>query len=219
MKSNVAELIAKTSPESLRFQPELAKFVIDTNSRIVVETGSGVSSLFILEAMDKAGFGKLYSIDPSPFCGYEITHPRYELIKEKSFKALAPLYNKTGPWDFFLHDSDHWWECQTFEYEFGHLCLKKGGWIFADDRTWDIQTCWADFVKHRKLDEIIISDIAGAQKKTDAEMEKYDSEAVQENVWRRVKQEGAAWRKANGRPPCWTCDEEMTEWWKFPDKK
>ncbi len=202
MNSNVPELLSKISPESVRFQKELADFAIANKCETVIETGSGMSTLFFLNAMDRAGFGKLYSIDPQPFCGYEVVHPRYELIKKKSFQALAELYNRSWPWDLFLHDSDHWFECQTFEYNFALAAVKKGGWIFADDRTWDYSTVWQEFVKSNGLDEIIIADIAGAQKKEESLMHRYESTTFQNEMWEAAKARGAEWRKANGKPPC-----------------
>jgi predicted O-methyltransferase YrrM len=219
MKTNIAELISKLDFDKLHFQKPFATFVADSRFETVVETGSGTSSLLMLEAMDRAGRGKLYSIDPSPMCGYEITHPRYELIKKKSFQSLAELYRRTGPWDLFLHDSDHWFECQTFEYNFGFSCIKKGGWIFADDRTWDYSTVWDEFVSRNKLDQVFIAAIAGAQKTTDEVMDKSKSELIQKSMWEQAKLDGIAHRKANGKPDCWTCGEELTVWWKSPDAK
>lgn len=219
MKSNLSELIAATTPDKIRFQQKLADFIVEKRLELVVETGSGITSLLILQAMDKAGFGRLISIDPSPYCGYEVVHPRYELVKKKSFQCLAEIYQRVGPFDLFLHDSDHWFECQQFEYHVGHAMTRQGGWIFADDRTWDNSEVWANFVRDYALDEIILADIAGAQKNAVNVISKESAAKFVADAWEGAKASGKAFRERTGRKPCWTCDDELTEWWKEPDAK
>lgn len=219
MKSNLSELIAATSPDKIRFQKKLADFIVEKRLETVVETGSGITSLLILEAMDRAGFGRLVSVDPAPYCGYEVVHPRYELVKKKSFQCLADIYTRVGPFDLFLHDSDHWFECQTFEYQVGYAMLRQGGWIFADDRTWDNSEVWANFVRDYNLEEIILADIAGAQKKSANMILDSAAPAFVNRTWEDAKASGAEFRQRTGRKPCWTCGDELTEWWKEPDAK
>lgn len=154
----------------LRYQKKLADFILDNNLKIVVETGSGCSSLHILKALEKNG-GRLYSIDPQPFYGYEISHPQYELIKKKSVDAMSELYLKTGEWDLFLHDSDHDILCQTYELEMAYGCVRKGGYIACDDYEWNGHFAWRDFVDRTGENEQDIGDIKMIQKRDDYKIE------------------------------------------------
>jgi predicted O-methyltransferase YrrM len=203
-KKNLAELAAVHRESGARFQDALGQFVVDRGLNTLVETGSGITTLRLAAALDARGIGALYSIDPTPACGFELEHPRCRLIKRKSFQALAPLYLETGPWDFFLHDSDHWIECQTFEYAFAYACLKKGGWIFSDDYEWDGHFAWRNFVAANGLKEIRVGDIMGARKEADWVLDAGGAPEFAASLWERSLRDGADWRAANGRPPCWT---------------
>lgn len=148
-----------------RFQKELAEFIAEKKFDVIVETGAGVSSLFIVNALEVGGRGgKLYSIDPSQWSSIRIESPRYELIKEKSQDALYDLFRRTGAWDFALHDSDHDIKNQTYEYEFMYACLKPGGWIASDDYTWGEHKSWENFLINHDLKAFNIGDIQIAQK-------------------------------------------------------
>lgn len=150
-----------------RFQQPLADFIAANNLELIVETGSGLSSLCIIKALEQRGHGKLISIDPEPFCQYEIEHPFYKLIKKKSTDAMAQLHMRTGAWDLFLHDSDHDILCQTYEFEMAHACTKKGGWICSDDYEWNQHFAWNDFILRHKLAQVQIGNIVMVQKIAD----------------------------------------------------
>jgi predicted O-methyltransferase YrrM len=110
--------------------------------RTIVETGVsyGISSDRILATLDEIGIpghGLLYSIDSSPPAGvFEVSHDRWCKFRQLSTEALPRLYESTGPWDIFLHDSDHEVWCQTFEYEVAWHFVRGGGLIMSDDITW-----------------------------------------------------------------------------------
>ncbi len=215
--NNVKELMAKHGAAGVRFQKQLADFIFENKLETIVETGSGVSTLYILEALDKLGKGHLYSIDPFPFCEFEVIHPRYTLIKKKSFEALADLYKQTGAWDLFLHDSDHWIECQMYEYEMARQCVKQGGWIFSDDYEWDAHFAWKRFHEWHKLMPILVGGIQGVQKQSPELIDKKYVSEYSLMEWEAAKTTGAVWRKENNRPPCWSCESGYSEYWKFPE--
>lgn len=126
------------------YQPELAEIVVRERPRIMIETGveSGFSSEHFLTAMDRAGTGHLYSCDPCPsgfYEAYPIVHPRFTFIRRRSQDALPELFSKVGPFDIFLHDSDHSWECQIWEFEFAWNHTRSGGIIASDDVGWGIK--------------------------------------------------------------------------------
>ena len=108
---------------------------------VMIETGveSGYSTEHFLVAMDDAKVGHLYSCDPRPsgfYDGNPIVHPRFTFIREASYTACDKIFKEAGRLDMFLHDSDHSWECQTFEYEWGWNHIRGGGIIASDDTKW-----------------------------------------------------------------------------------
>lgn len=137
-----------------RFQKKLAEFIVASRFETLVETGCGVSSVFILRAlhhsfnMEKA---MLYSIDPKPWYGKEIMSPQYRAIRKRSVEALPELYKETGPWDLFLHDSNHDILCMTYELNFAFGCLREGGVVACDDSTWGGHGAWERFVSEQSL--------------------------------------------------------------------
>lgn len=213
MKLHLEELYGKYKDDGHRFQSRLGDFIRKNTPGIVVETGSGVSTLYMLKAMEETGIGRLYSIDPSPVGGYVVEHPRYQIIHKKSFQALAGLYKQTGPWNLFLHDSDHWIECMTYELEMAYNCVKEGGWIMADDYTWDSHNAWGNFVTKYSLGphEFNLGSVQGIHKQPGGNITEAAVEALSMRLWDEAKRIGAVWRANNGRKPCWTCGDEYVE--------
>ena len=216
MAISFTELCIKHCPDGVRYQKPLADFCIVHKLTNIIETGSGVSSLCLLQALDKMDKGTLISIDPFPFCQFEVTHPKYELIKKKSYQALADLFIKDGPWDMFLHDSDHWIECQTMEYEVAYACVRPGGWIFSDDYEWDGHYAWAKFLEQYKLKPVVVGNIQGVQKTSAFVISKGIVKSFVKQVWEDAKVSGAKWRKENNRLPCNSCEDGFSEYWKYP---
>jgi len=140
--------------------------------RTVVETGVsyGISSDRILTTLDEIGVpghGILYSIDPSPPAGiFEVSHPRWSKVQKLSVDALGEIYERTGPWDVFLHDSDHEVWCQTFEYEVAWHFVRGGGLIMSDDITWGTppHRAWEIFCSRHGLTYVMAGHCAVARK-------------------------------------------------------
>ena len=118
------------------------KFVRLYKPKQIVETGvaNGVSTYFILNAMKKNGVGKLISIDINKnvgglLAGNEKTDWRlYILNKKSSKKSLVKTLNeiKNRNVSIFLHDSNHSYNWQLFEYE-NALKILKPKIIMSDD--------------------------------------------------------------------------------------
>lgn len=135
-----------------RFQNALGNFIREVKPAVVVETGVelGLSSDRILKALEDNGKGMLLSCDadyPFPYSPTPEIMPiylpttsfpssRWRTYPKESIYALPEIFADTGPWDVFLHDSDHGVGCQTFEYELAWHCVKPGGYILSDDYTW-----------------------------------------------------------------------------------
>lgn len=112
---------------------------------IVVETGVayGVSSAFVLRALEENGRGTLYSVDLPPLAGEseqfwgvavpEELRGRWRLQRASSARSLPGLLRHLGAVDLFVHDSLH--TRRNMRREFGQVWphLRPGGVILADD--------------------------------------------------------------------------------------
>ena len=130
---------------------------------ILVETGvcNGFSSAVILAALEKNGKGHLYSIDYPEFTGSSATdfwegkggavvpndngcgwlvprelRDRWTLKLGKSSVELPALLTELDKIDLFLHDSEHSFENQLFEFRLAFKHLTQCGALFASDISW-----------------------------------------------------------------------------------
>lgn len=113
--------------------------------RVVVETGVayGVSSAFMLRAMEMNGTGTLHSIDLAPptrgigeFRGIAVPgdlRHAWTLYPGSSRRRLSPLLEGLGGVDVFLHDSLHTGQNMLREFSEVWPHLARGGVILADD--------------------------------------------------------------------------------------
>lgn len=143
---------------------------------VLVETGvcNGVSTAMILQALERNGAGRLWSIDYPEYSdgsvhdfsatklgavvpsgrkpGWVIPEPlreRWELIIGKSQEELPPLLDRLGTIDFLMHDSEHSYECMTFEMESAADHLAPGNLLVVDDSQWN--DAFEHFVTRRGL--------------------------------------------------------------------
>lgn len=161
MKSPFGRLENGVGPH---YQHLLATLIRQEKPDIVVETGleTGYGAEWILQALDENSKGHLYSIDPLPhvqFTENPIAHPRFTFIKKFSVEALDPLFKEVGPFDIFVHDSDHSEECQTMEFDRAWEMVRPGGIICCDDCFWGMPPhfTWDKFLaRHNITDRNII---------------------------------------------------------------
>jgi hypothetical protein len=113
----------------------------------VVETGvaHGMTSRFILEALETIGAGKLWSIDLPPLnpmtrqeVGVAVRQTgvpvdRWTYIAGTSRRRLPALLSRLGRIDLFIHDSMHSNRNVMFELEYAWRYLSAGGVIVVDD--------------------------------------------------------------------------------------
>jgi hypothetical protein len=113
----------------------------------VVETGvaHGMTSRFILEAMQRNGAGGLWSIDLPPVnpvtrqeVGIAVRQPgvkqeRWNYIAGTSRRRLPALLERLGQIDLFIHDSMHSNRNVMFELETAWEYLRPHGVIVVDD--------------------------------------------------------------------------------------
>jgi predicted O-methyltransferase YrrM len=112
---------------------------------VVVETGVayGVSSAFILRALEENGRGVLQSVDLPPlrreyerFWGVAVDgglRNRWRLHRGASGRVLPRLLKEMGVVDLFVHDSLHTYRNMRREFELVWPRLRTGGALVADD--------------------------------------------------------------------------------------
>jgi predicted O-methyltransferase YrrM len=118
--------------------------------KIVVETGvaNGVSSTYLLLALQVNGRGTLYSIgldDPQYLpagksLGWVVPHElqsRWKLLVGDSRTILPGLLGEISSTDIFIHDSLHTYEHMLWEYRVAYPHLRPGGLLFSDDAKWN----------------------------------------------------------------------------------
>jgi predicted O-methyltransferase YrrM len=139
---------------------------------VAVETGvcNGVSTAFLLLALERNEGGRLYSVDLPEVAGEEYEsgtfwdgkggavipagkepgwmippelRGRWELVLGRSQDELPPLLERVGEIDFFMHDSEHSYECMSFEFDTAWQALRPGGALVADDVT--VNSAWDEF--------------------------------------------------------------------------
>ena len=111
----------------------------------VVETGVayGVSSAYILRALERNGRGTLHSVDLPPlrreyerFWGVAVPEDlrqRWRLHRGASRRVLPGLLRETGPVGLFVHDSLHTRRNMRREFDAVWPNLRLGGFVLADD--------------------------------------------------------------------------------------
>ena len=111
----------------------------------VVETGvaRGVSSAFILDALERNGHGRLWSVDLPPIdpgwrgqTGVAVApalRHRWTYLRGAARRRLPPLLDEVGDVDIFVHDGLHTERNMLFELRAVWPRLAPGGLIVADD--------------------------------------------------------------------------------------
>jgi predicted O-methyltransferase YrrM len=112
----------------------------------VVETGvaHGVTTRFVLDALDRNGSGALWSIDLPPLVAVDLhdeiavavpedRRARWTLGTGSSRRRLPGLLEHLGSIDLFIHDSIHTERNLRFELDQAWRSLVPGGALLADD--------------------------------------------------------------------------------------
>ena len=130
----------------------------------IVETGvaNGHSSYFLLNALLENECGTLHSFDVKNNVGTLISEKEKKMWDlnilprghRKSF--FQDRMKKLGGVDLFIHDSNHFYYWQVFEYRTAWEMLKKGGFLLSDDT--DASYAFLDFSKEISTNPIFISD-------------------------------------------------------------
>jgi predicted O-methyltransferase YrrM len=128
--------------------------------RIVIETGvaAGVSSAFILKALEDNSRGLLHSIDlpkavlpvgqHSGFVIPDDLRSKWRFHLGTSSEILPSLLSEVQQIDIFIHDSGHTYENMLFEYQTAWPSIREGGLLLSDDVNWN--AAFHDFSSHVK---------------------------------------------------------------------
>jgi len=131
----------------------------------VVETGvaRGVTSRFVLEALDRNRTGRLSSIDLPPierFLQSQIGMAvggrfadRWSYMKGSSRLLLPKLLSRLGEIDLFIHDSMHSEHNVRFEMDRALVYVRRGGAIVVDDidASWGFRSFTERFPAHPSM--------------------------------------------------------------------
>jgi predicted O-methyltransferase YrrM len=119
---------------------------LHTRPENVVETGvaRGITSRIVLEAFERNGFGRLWSIDIPPLIETDLQSEtasavpdslrgRWRYLEGSSRKRLPALVGVLGSIDLFVHDSMHTTRNVGFELDQVWPALRAGGLVVVDD--------------------------------------------------------------------------------------
>jgi predicted O-methyltransferase YrrM len=127
---------------------------------VVVETGvaHGVTSAYILAALQRNAHGHLYSIDRPPLalhsddfvgvCIPDALKAGHTLIRGDARAKLPGILKSLGQVDMFVHDSDHSYGHMKFELGLARRHLRVPGVVISDDV--DYNAAFQEFVSDTK---------------------------------------------------------------------
>lgn len=165
------------------YAPELLYVMVrQFKPNVVVETGvsAGISSAYILQALEDNNNGQLHSIDyPNHTMSTEHCLPknkesgfvvpnnlrkRWMLYIGKSKDLLDPILTKVGDIDMFVHDSEHSYQNMYFEYNKVWKYIRDGGFLLSHDI--NDNAAFKDFTKlvNKKSYEVYFSGIGVIKK-------------------------------------------------------
>lgn len=122
----------------------LYAYILGRKPRTVIETGvaNGITTNVIMSALEKSG-GTLHSfdVDPNTSKAYSgVGNWRFHLLSGNLRKELIKQVQLIPEIDLWLHDSNHGFLWQSFEYQLAKSVLKTNGILISDDI--DSSTAW-----------------------------------------------------------------------------
>ena len=140
----------------------------------VLETGvaHGITTAFLLKALEVNGTGHLWSIDLPPLASNaddsvgravpKELRSRWTLCRGKSRRILPALLRHLAPIDIFIHDSLHTYRNETFEFATAWPQLRNHGVLVSDDI--EAHPAWVDWErKVRPLLSLVFEERPKAQ--------------------------------------------------------
>ncbi|MFC1920500.1 class I SAM-dependent methyltransferase [Chloroflexota bacterium] len=132
----------------------------------IIETGvsSGISSSYILCALEENKKGKLYSIDlpwgeDTGWIIPDYLRYRWQLDLGRSSEMLPPLIEKLATIDIFFHDSEHSYQNMLWEYETAWKYLKINGILLSHNISHS--QAFPDFCEKYGVKGLLLGDMGG----------------------------------------------------------
>jgi predicted O-methyltransferase YrrM len=153
-----AERFAASWPIDPAAQRFLWGFTRSVRPKRFFETGvaDGASTRIVLDALEENGDGRLWSVDILADAGAlarrsaAVHRWQFVVLPARGRAAvLRGTIGSVGPLDVFLHDSDHSYPWQAFEYRQAWSALVPGGWLLSDDI--DASYAFFDFARRHGL--------------------------------------------------------------------
>ncbi len=122
----------------------LYAYVVKVKPSVVVETGvaNGITTNVLMRALEKTG-GVLHSFDVDARTKNVYSGSgqwEFHLLKNNLERDLQHQVSKIGKVDLWIHDSNHGYKWQAFEYELARESLNSDGLVVSDDV--DASTAW-----------------------------------------------------------------------------
>jgi len=150
-------LSGKVAPAKFDSAEELAVFlyayIVEFKPRVVIETGvaNGISTNIIMSALEQCN-GVLHSFDINPKCESVYNGSGnwdFHLLKKNYAKNLESKTRDLKNVDLWIHDSDHSYSWQKFEYSIASkLLAPNSGLLVSDDI--DTTTAFGKFSLEKK---------------------------------------------------------------------
>jgi predicted O-methyltransferase YrrM len=162
-------LINQSSITSKRWNAEENLFVLlyslirSNESKFVVETGvaNGITTNAIMNALQQSGKnGELHSFDVLPETRNAYSGSgnwNFHLLPTKNTaRKIKGIVSKFSKVDIWVHDSDHGYRWQKFEYLLALASLSDNGILISDDI--DSSSAWGELAKTHFRKSFIIFD-------------------------------------------------------------
>ncbi len=122
----------------------LHAYIIKYRPKVVIETGvaNGITTNVIMHALAQVG-GTLHSfdVDPKTQNVYRGSGDwKFHLLTGEFERDLKIQVSEIGDVNLWIHDSNHGYLWQSFEYELARKSLSRGGLLVSDDI--DSSTAW-----------------------------------------------------------------------------
>ena len=159
----------QSSITSIRWNAEEQLFILlysyikANNSKLIIETGvaNGITTNAIMKALEESGAnGELNSFDVLPETSKAYLGAgnwNFHLLKgknvHKQIKSVVSLLPKVDIW---VHDSNHGYRWQKFEYLLALSVLNKNGILISDDI--DASSAWGELAKTHFRKSYVIFD-------------------------------------------------------------
>lgn len=120
----------------------------------ILETGiyNGFSTAIMLSALNRNGYGQLYSTDINPNVGRLLADTdlgRWNKRIGKPGSILKDTLKEMDKLDIFMHDSDHSYKNMLYEFNCAYAKMKRTGIIVSDDV--DMNESFWDFARQKRL--------------------------------------------------------------------